>query len=174
MAKLSFTKLGISKNTEVVSIHYNDQVIEIKQYLPINDKLQLISNVINLSADDNNFCNPVKKDVYFALQVIEFYTNISFTEKQKEDPTKLYDLLIGSGLFTQIHTAIPTNEISTLYKGVKESIEAVYNYRNSVLGILDTISADYSALNLDATEIQKKLADPNNLELLKAVMTKLG
>ena len=33
---------------------------------------------------------------------------------------------------------------------------------------------DYSNLNLDATEIQKKLADPNNMELLKSIMTKLG
>ena len=29
-------------------------------------------------------------------------------------------------------------------------------------------------LDFDATEIQKKIADPQNLELLKGVMTKLG
>ena len=42
------------------------------------------------------------------------------------------------------------------------------------MGILDTISTDYSNLNLDASEIQKKLSDPNNLTLLKDVLTKLG
>ena len=42
------------------------------------------------------------------------------------------------------------------------------------MGIMEQISADYSNLSLDATAIQQKLADPQNLELLKGVMTKLG
>jgi hypothetical protein len=42
------------------------------------------------------------------------------------------------------------------------------------MGILDSISADYNNLNLDATEIQKKIGDPENMALLKDVLTKLG
>lgn len=174
MAKLSFTKLGLKLNQEVVEIHHNDQIIEVKQYLPVNDKLELISNVINLSADDNNFANPIKAGIFLALEIVDAYTNISFTEKQKEDPNKLYDLLISTGLYPQIVDAIPDNEFQNLMVGTKESIDAVYKYRNSVMGILDNISTDYSNLNLDASEIQKNLADPNNMELLKSVLTKLG
>jgi hypothetical protein len=43
-----------------------------------------------------------------------------------------------------------------------------------VLGILETIKTDYSDLNLDATEIQSKLADPENMELLKNILSRLG
>ena len=39
---------------------------------------------------------------------------------------------------------------------------------------MEESSADYSNLSLDATAIQQKLADPQNLEFLKSVMTKLG
>jgi hypothetical protein len=42
------------------------------------------------------------------------------------------------------------------------------------MGILDNVVNDYSNLNLDASEIQKKLADPENLELLREVLAKLG
>ena len=52
--------------------------------------------------------------------------------------------------------------------------EQTENYRNSIFGIIDTVSADYSNLNLDASNIQKTLADPSNMELLKQVLTKLG
>ena len=55
MAKVSFTKLGLKLNSEVKTIQFNGQDIEIKQYLPVNDKLELISNVINLAHDENNF-----------------------------------------------------------------------------------------------------------------------
>ena len=39
---------------------------------------------------------------------------------------------------------------------------------------LEVISQDYSNLDFDATKIQQQLADPDNLSLLKDVLTKLG
>ena len=61
-----------------------------------------------------------------------------------------------------------------LRKEVDKVIEEFYKYHNSVLGILDNIQADYSNLNLEATEIHNKLADPDNMAFLKDVLTKLG
>lgn len=174
MPKIGFTKLGLKSNNEIAIIDFNEQAIEVKQYLPVEEKLDLITNVLELSHDQNNFSNPVKVQVYTTLEIIEKYTNINFTEKQKENPTKLYDLLSGNGLVEKIIEAIPQVEYDTVIKGIYDTIDSVYTYQNSVLGILDTISQDYSNLNLDASEIQKKLADPNNMELLKNIMTKLG
>ena len=174
MAKVSFTKLGLKKKEEIKNITINDQVIEVKQYLPISDKINIITNVIENSADDNNFANPVKVEVFANLEIMYAYTNISFTDKQKENPTKLYDLLEENGIIAEVIAAIPENEYALLLGWIDETIEAFYTYRNSVMGIMEQISADYSNLSLDATEIQQKLADPQNLELLKNVMTKLG
>ena len=174
MAKVSFTKLGLAKNQEVKKVEWGECTIEVKQYLPINEKLNLISNVINAAHDENNYSNPVKVDVYTTLEIMYAYTNINFTEKQKEDVTKLYDLIVSSGLYAKVLEAIPGNEYCNLLNAIKKSIDAIYAYQNSVMGILDTISTDYSNLNFDATEIQQKLADPNNMELLKNVLTKLG
>ena len=174
MAKLSFTKLGLKPNNEIVNIIYGDLTIEVKQYLPVEEKLELITNVLELSHDSNNFSNPIKVQVYTALEIIDKYTNISFTEKQKENPTKLYDLLNGNGLLEKIIGVIPQIEYDELIAGVYNTIDAVYAYQNSVLGILDNVSKDYSNLSLDAASIHKDLADPENLALLKNIMTKLG
>lgn len=174
MAKVSLTKLGLKVNQDIKTIEFNEQIIEVKQYLPVNDKLELISNVINASHDENNFSNPVKVSIFTTLEIMYAYTNINFTDKQKEDPTKLYDMLISSGLVSEVINAIPEAEYHEILCGVSDSIDAIYTYRNSVMGILDTISQDYSSLNLDALDIQQKLADPNNLAFLKQVMSKLG
>ena len=174
MAKLAFTKLSLSKNQEVKIVEFNGQDIEIKQYLPVNDKFEVISNIINRSADDNNFANPLKVEIFTTLEIISTYTNISFTEKQKEDPSKLFDLVVSSGLYKEIICAIPHTEIESLQCYINSTIDAVYKYRNSIMGLLENITADYSNLNLEATEIQKKLADPNNMQLLRDVLTKLG
>ena len=88
MSRVPFTKLGLKKKEEIKNITINDQVIEVKQYLPISDKINIITNVIENSADDNNFANPVKVEVFANLEIMYAYTNISFTDKQKGDPTK--------------------------------------------------------------------------------------
>lgn len=174
MAKLAFTKLGLSKNQEVKIVEFNGQDIEIKQYLPVESKLEAIGNVINLSSDENNFANPLKVEIFTVLEIIKGYTNISFTEKQKEDPAKLFDLIVSSGLYGVVINNIPKAEVDTLTKHIDITIDSIYKYRNSLMGILDIISSDYSNLNFDATNIQQKLADPDNLSLLKDVLTKLG
>ena len=174
MAKIGFTKLGLKQNNEIKTITVNEQVIEVKQYLPIDEKLELITNVLELSHDSNNFSNPVKVSVYTSLEIIEKYTNINFTDKQKENPTKLYDLLIGNGVISEIINAIPEAEYNEILQGIKDTIESVYKYQNSVLGILDTIKTDYSDLDLDIDSLREKLADPESLTFLKDVVTKLG
>lgn len=173
MAKIPFTKLGLKKVEDTKNITICGQMVEVKQYLPISDKINIITNVIENSADDNNFANPVKVEVFANLEIMYAYTNISFTDKQKEDPTKLYDLLEENGVIAEVIAAIPENEYALLLGWIDETIEAFYKYRNSVLGILDTISADYSNLSLDATNLQKQIADPENLKLLKSIMSKL-
>ena len=175
MAKVPFTKLGLTKNQEIKVLNWNDQDIEIKQYLSVKDKMELVSNVLNYSHDgESNFANPIRLDVYTTLEILYFYTNINFTDKQKEDVLKLYDLVIGSGLYEKIIDLIPTEEYYDLLNTIQESIEAVYAYQNSVMGILDNVVNDYSNLNLNASEIQKKLGDPENMTLLRDVLAKLG
>ena len=172
--KPTFAKLGLKMNNNIKTILINDQEIEVKQYLPINEKLELISSVINSAADENNFSNPVKENVFLTLEILYHYTNINFTDKQKEDPVKLYDLVVSSGLVNKVTDLIPEEELDEVINGVAQSVKAIYTYRNSALGILESISQDYSNLDLDATEIQEKLANPENMAFLKQVLTKLG
>lgn len=174
MAKIGFTKLGLKSNNEIQYIEFNEQIIEVKQYLPVEEKLELITNVLELSHDQNNFSNPVKVSVYTTLEIIEKYTNVNFTEKQKENPTKLYDLLVGNGFSAAVIKAIPELEYEEILTGIKRTIKSVYKYKNSILGILEAISQDYSNLNLDALQIQESLGDPENLQFLGEVMAKLG
>ena len=79
MAKVAFSKLGLVKNQEIKNLEFNGQNIEIKQYLPVNEKLQIIATVLNKLLDEHNFENPIKFDVFLAIEIIKSYTNISFT-----------------------------------------------------------------------------------------------
>lgn len=175
MAKVAFSKLDLKKNQEVTNLQINDEIsIEIKQYLPIGEKLKMISEIVNLSQGDSNIVNYGKIDIFTLLGIITYYTNINFTEKQMEDPAKLYDLFVGNGLNIDILRAIPKSEVDFISTVVESTAESIIQYRNSAVGIVEAISQDYSNLNFDATELQKKIGDPENLAFLKDVLTKLG
>lgn len=175
MAKVPFTKLKCKINEDSVPVQIGEETIAVKQYLPIQEKLELIGNVVMQAHEqDANYSNPVKAGVYRDLELIFAYTNINFTDKQKEDLPKLYDMLKSSGVLSTIIEAIPADEYTEIMFGIEDSIEAIYKYQNSALGILDTIKADYSNLEYDANAIKESLGNPENLSLLKDVLTKLG
>lgn len=177
MAKISYTKLGINKEelNKVQTVEYNGQTIEVKQYLPVIEKSELITRVLNNSVDENNgYYNLLKMDMYLALEIVYAYSNISFTEKQKEDPMKLYDMLNASRVLNLIIGLVPEGEFYYLNKTVHEMANNIVAYRNSAMGIMERITTDYSNLDFDASAIQKELADPNNMTLLKDILTKLG
>ena len=56
MAKIAFSKLGLTKDKldEFQTVEFNDQTVEVKQYLPIAEKAELISRVLNNSVDDDD------------------------------------------------------------------------------------------------------------------------
>ena len=175
MAKVPFTKLKCKINEDSIPLQIGEEIIAVKQYLPIQEKLELIGNVVMAAHEqDANYSNPVKANVYRDLEVVFAYTNINFTDKQKEDLPKLYDMLKSSGVLNNIIKVIPEAEYDEICAGVWHSINSIYKYQNSVLGILDTIGTDYSNLDFDITELQQKLADPNNLELVRGMLTKMN
>ena len=175
MAKIGLTKLALKKNTNVHQISWNEQIIEIKEYLPLKEKLEVINKIVNQSMDDGAYVIPCRFNLFTTLEIIYAYTNINFTEKQKEDLENLYDLFVGSGLWELIEKELKQyNDYQYIISMADQTIHEIYKYHDSILGVLDAVNTDYSNLVLDAEGIQNKLADPDNLTLLKDIVTKLG
>lgn len=175
MAKLAFSKLGLKLDNNIEQIGFNNQIVEVKKYLSIQDKLDIISNAINLEKEYNNnsFLNIPLLIMLIDLEIVYAYTNLSFTEKQKEDITKLYDLMESNGFINLLKENIK-EEYNYILNHTIECAKLSYDYKNSAYGLLDSLQNNYDNLNLDANSIQQKLADPENMDLLRQVLAKLG
>jgi hypothetical protein len=175
MAKISFTKLNKVKSLPVVEIPIDDQKVLVEQYLPLEEKVNLITSVIEQSGNgEEGFFNIVKLEAYYIIEMIRAYTNISFTEKQLEDTTKLYDAIRLNDIWTVVADAIPGAEREYIWSNIMALAREITAYNNSALGILKSISEDYSALDFEAQNIRDKINDPNVTGLVKEVLTKLG
>jgi len=83
MAQITYTKLGLKPELHTTkTVEVSPQVsIEVKQFLPLETKLDVLSNIINKSVDDRGFYNTARIDFNLRMELIYAYTNIKFTEK---------------------------------------------------------------------------------------------
>ena len=178
MAKLAYSKLKLKTEIPIAQIEIpvgdDIQIVEVKTYLPIEEKITLLERVINLAQDDMHFYNTIKLDVLLGTEILYAYTNLSFTDAVKDNPLKLYDEVAGSLLPKVIEKLEINGEYTWLHSHMMELLESIYKYNNSALGLINTLTTDYSALGDEFTNLQEKIANPENLTLLKDVLTKLG
>lgn len=173
MAKISLNKLNLKKVEDKFStIKINEQEVMVRQFLPIAVKGDLVASVINKL--DTKIKKPIEIEVFTGIALVEFYTNINFTEKQKEDPTKLYDTLEYNDVINEVIAAIPEYEYKSLMDYLEESIDNIYEYNTSFLGLMEAINTDYSDLAENVDDLQAKISNKENLDTLKNILTKLG
>ena len=171
--KISDLIFPIEEETQTINFNGNDIVV--KQYLPIEEKLQLITNVINNARDGYNFSNPVKLEIYAFIEIFKYYTDIEFEEDDiNKDLGHTYDSLEVSGLIEEIYSCIPEEELQFILDSIENFADKYYTYLNSALGIMDNIVNSYGEAAVNAEEVNSKIANPENLKLVKEILTKLG
>jgi hypothetical protein len=55
------------------------------------------------------------------------YTNLTFTDAQKKDLSKLFDICVSNGLVKEVMAVIPKNELDGLLELVYTSADNIYN-----------------------------------------------
>ena len=141
MAKITYSSLKLKTNEEIKEVNFNENKIEVKQYLPISDKIDLIDISLQ-EAKEGNLYNPLKVDMYFHLNLIYLYTNINFTDKQKEDEEKLYDTLNSTGLIDAIIAEIPEKEYNYLRNMANEKVENDLKYNTTAASLIAKLIED--------------------------------
>ena len=164
--KVGLTKLITKKQGDVKTIEINGETIEVKQYLPLEEKLGMVRD-IGLAAIGEQYINPVTLDVLLDIKLVQYYTNINFTEKQLEETEKLYDTLVLNDIVNAVINALPLEEIDVLRSWVFRTVNEVSTFRNSAMGIMETINKNYDATKLDLEALNSELRTPEMQEFVK-------
>lgn len=141
MTKTTYASMKLKVNTQPKEIDFEGNKINILQYLPIENKYDLVMITLQKSLEEGIY-NPIKKDMYFHLYMVYMYTDIGFTEKQKEDETKLYDVLESNGLITEVIKNIPEEEYNKLFEYMDEIINMSLSYKSSAGALVSTFIND--------------------------------
>ena len=138
---ISYANMKLKPVTTTHKFEWNGNEIEVLDYLPIEDKYDLIMITLQKSLEDGYY-NPIKIDEFFHLHLIYMYTNINFTEKQKEDEHKLYDSLKSNGLIDAFIGQMNEFDYSELFNMLDDTKRELTEYKHSVSGIIQNIITD--------------------------------
>jgi hypothetical protein len=174
MVKVSLTKLNKIKSLDPIDIKIGEETISVVQYLPLEKKLTIMQNIIEQAGNnEEGFYNIVKLTVFYTIEMLRAYTNISFTEKQLEEPQKLYDIIVLNNIWNEVKKVIPQSELTDMWENTCALAREITEYNHSALGILNLLSNDYDNLSLDTTDMANKLSNVDNLKMLREILTKL-
>lgn len=142
---ISFAKMKLKVDNSVnkFDFKYNNEIfpIEVFRYLSISDKNDLVQIALQ-KANENGVINDIALDMYFNLNLVYLYTNINFTDKQKEDEADLYDKLQCSGLIDQVIAHMDQDEYKHLLDYLDSNRRAVDEHNHSVGGFMETLVND--------------------------------
>jgi hypothetical protein len=141
MAKVSYANLKLKPNTSVSSFEFCGQQVEVLNYLPIEDKYDFVMITLQ-KAEDEGIYNPLLLDLYFHLHLVYMYTNLSFTDKQKENELKIYDTLVSNGFFEKFYEVFNQDEYNDLMTYIEELQEMFLYYRNTAGAVIQSIIQD--------------------------------
>ena len=144
---------------------FNGNEIEVLDYLPIEDKYDLINIALQKSRIEGKY-NPLLLDMYFHLYLVYMYSNITFTEKQKESEEKLYDTLSSNHIIDRIIANIPEEEYNLLQEYIAEIISTKMEYNTSAASLINKFINDLPK-NAEAALSIVDNFDPEKFEMVK-------
>lgn len=162
MAKVSYANMKLKMNESVKEVQLGETKIEVKQYLPVEEKYSFL-NIVLQNSLENDIYHPVKVDMYFHLYLVYLYTNINFTDKQKEDESKLFDVLLTNGIIEGVIATMPKAEYDILVNLLNQMIEKNEKYKTTFAGIASKFINDLPAQADAAMKIVENF-DPNKFQ----------
>lgn len=150
---------------------FDELGIKVKQYLPINDKLNLVARILlSCTVEEGGIwkVDTVYKKFFYEIEMIKAYSNLDFStidkflgnddEKYSEKLAAYYDDLKQSGLVDIIIGMIDIEEVRFVDECVREQIIENNRVNNSIAGVVG------SALN----KLVEKLPDEEDMKQIVA------
>ena len=179
MEKLTLEKIEelATEFKDMKTSEYEDLTLEVKQYLPIQEKIDLVKDVVLRSMVENDgiqIIHSYMSHISKTTSIIRSYTNIELPE----DNFEAYDLLNRLNMYKSALSMIPESELKEIDMMISKFAEDLrFNqmYSNSVetvikqaLDKLIKMIPDEKKMKKLTKELQKSLdgLDPKKLKMI--------
>ncbi len=169
----------LAKQTDSVKIiDFKGHPIQIKTYLPITEKIGLVSSIYQSAVDEDDnlqLINYNSLNIAYKILVTKAYSDVSLPK----DTIQAYDLIVQTNLYDEIYQSIPLEEIRELeavfdnyidekkerYERENTLPNIVKNMLNELIGKLPT--ADEAKKFIEDASKELNNLNPDNLKFVQ-------
>ena len=159
---MQYSELSLKTNTKTVPVVIGDKEINVLQYLPIQDKIDLIQVALENSKERNGIFNDMKLEVYFNMYIVYLYTDLEFTDEEKANVSLLYDQLQSNDVLTAIISAMG-EEYDNLFTYLTVMRKVYDQYNMSTAALIKAFIEDLPEKAAAAAEIVQNF-DPQKYQ----------
>ena len=148
----SLKDLNLHADSSTTTCTINDQEVTVKYSIPLQDKIDLVQITLQ-KAEEDGIYNELKLDAYFTLNYIYLYTDIEFSDEDREDELALYDILNSNHVLDDILIAQSVDskgdEVAPEYEMLFETLQIMMDrnldYKNTAAAVLQKVIQDLPA-----------------------------
>ena len=168
---------GLELQEEKITINWNEQDIEVKGYLSMDKKREMINWVISQSrrgkAGNLSVIDLEKK---WDIAIVNYYTNFKFDIINKDYYNEVYDILNTNNFFDLIVTSIPAKEYSFISEKFKEEVDKDNEYQMTIAANIEKMFGSLKESVSQSEEAFRRLEefDISKFEQVKTLAEKMG
>lgn len=137
---MKYSDLGLKVNLTEKQVKLgNGVIINVKQYLPISDKMSLINIALENSICGDGYYDPALLETLFNVYVVFSYSDLEFTDEEKGEIGQIYDEMLSNGYIDKILNAIPEDEYNELLGYLEEKRAAAERYKGSLADAIQNL-----------------------------------
>lgn len=172
---MQFKDMNLQVNIATHIVKHGDIELEVKEVIPMADKIDLIQFVVDNTVDMlTGTFSPIRLEVWYTLAICKWYAGIEFSDEDLQNVTVTYDELDFSGLANEIMAVIDPSEREYLEQAVNDTVQDIGRYNTSAAGIIHSMSNNASGLDEQITELLEKVKNGEGLEQLAAIKDVVG
>lgn len=126
---------------ETREFEFSGKMISVRQHISAEEMYELIMTTLGQSKEGGIF-NSFKLEMYFQLNLLFVYSDITFDDGEKADMFGLYDELYTSGLLQGVIDYIPAVDYEALRTYIEVISETTMKYGSSVGAIIESVIND--------------------------------
>lgn len=140
---MKFSELELQLNKkEVTKQAPNGKEFNIRTHISIDEKYDLVMTTLQQSLEPNGFYNEISMDKFFHLNLVFLYTDIEFSEEEREDTDKLYDLLDTNGIIDIVIETIGQEykvNLDYLMKNEHKFTDFNHSVAGALMGVVNSL-----------------------------------
>lgn len=170
---MNYKDLNIAVEAPIETITFNGYEVHVKGWLTTTERLEFIQFVVRNSMEPTKGTfSPVVVEAFKNIAYVKFFTDIELDEDDLNNPGKLNDELVYSGLISQIKLVMSKHsnpDLDHIGFSLVDTVLDIEKFNSSFAGTLMAMKDDSAEVSQQLAQVIEQIKNREGIEELVSI-----